>query len=434
MRRKLSSSGMGLHGLKVWIYVLGCRSNLYESEAIAGELEARGARVSDSLEGCRAVVIVSCSVTAMADKKCRQAVRKAKRALGAHGVVAVCGCWAQQLKAEDAQKLGVDILIGNRLKNALPEILEAAVIKENPTPFVDMRLDLKGVQPWDQLSLERPVLRTRAFLKVQEGCDHFCSYCIIPFLRGRSTSRPLDETLAEVRKVVDAGCREVVLTGIHLGVYGRDANSSLAELTRRLSAVSGLERLRLGSLEPFALDDDLLDALATNPVFCPHLHLPLQSGDDEILARMRRGYTGDDFARVCRKARIKLGEDLHISSDVLVAFPGENDTAFRNTLALMERVELGRVHVFPFSPRRGTLAADFPDRVPSPAASARVEAAMALGANLLQRYASRFVGRTLPVLYGYTPHFVAVQGLEMNRKFEARITECREGELHACPL
>ncbi|MDR1730485.1 MAG: MiaB/RimO family radical SAM methylthiotransferase [Synergistaceae bacterium] len=447
MLQDRNKSTGGLLGLGVWVYVLGCRSNLYEGEALAGELERRGAVIFDKPEGCRAAVIVSCAVTATADKKCRQAVRRARRTVGEEGVVAVCGCWAQGISLNEARDLGIDILVGNRLKNALPDSLEESMSRRPAVP-VDMRLDLRTDRVWDSLSLDHPVLRSRAFLKVQEGCDRFCSYCIIPFLRGRSTSRPPEDTLNEARRVTAAGCSEIVLTGIHLGVYGRDRQTSLAELVRNLSGVPGLRRLRLGSLEPFALDEELLDALAESPVFCPHLHLPFQSGDDEILARMRRGHTADDFARLCDQARRKLGDDLHISGDALVAFPGESEKAFQATLNLMKRVNLGRVHVFPFSPRRGTAAASFPDRIPSGVAAERVTAAMELGGDLLGRYASRFVGKTVSVLYGYTRHFLtfalessepdAVSGcsgeIDGRREIEVRVMGCLEGELQVCRI
>ncbi|MDR1376577.1 MAG: MiaB/RimO family radical SAM methylthiotransferase [Synergistaceae bacterium] len=446
---------MGLRGVKVWMCVLGCRSNLYDGDAIAGDLAARGAAVSERPEGCRVAVIVSCSVTAVADKKCRQAVRRARRELdknGTKGIVAVCGCWAQGLDAQEAKELGVDILAGSRRKSALPEALEALVIDPpSRAELFDMRQNSDS-RTWDPLTLNRPFLRTRAFLKVQEGCDHFCSYCVIPFLRGRSVSRPLDDVLSEARRVAEAGCQEIVLTGIHLGTYGQDRGSSLAELVRRVSGIPGLARLRLGSLEPFALDGDLLEALASSSLFCPHLHLPLQSGDDEILSRMRRGYTADAFSRICDEARRKLGDELHISSDVLVAFPGESEGAFRATLALMERVGLGRVHVFPYSPRKGTLAVGFPDRVPSRAAAERMRAAMAAGEESLARYASRFVGSDLSVLIegpgdekgtftGYTRNFISAKvGLDEGEKEKeekpragrevlARMTDCVKGEL-----
>ena len=440
---------MGLRGLSVWVHVLGCRSNLCEGDFLAGDLEARGARVTRSPEGCSAAVIVSCSVTAEADRKCRQAVRRARRTVGEAGVVAVCGCWAQGADAEEAREIGVDLLVGNRRKGELTEALEAMV--RDGRAFRGLRSDLTGDRRWEELPASRPAFHTRAFLKVQEGCDHFCSYCVIPFLRGRSVSRPEACVMDEARRLLDAGCSEVVLTGIHLGLYGRDTGSSLAELVRSLSALPGLERLRLGSLEPFALSDDLLEALGESPVFCPHLHLPLQSGDDGVLSRMRRGYTADDFARVCARARGRLGADLHISSDVLVGFPGEDESAFGNTLRLMRRAGIGRAHVFPYSPRRGTPAASFEGRVSPAVLSARAAEAAVLGNELLDAYAGRFVGRTLPVLAeggrcsGYTPHFLPAvwegggkAGMEAKmkagRSVRLRIDSASGGELRGCPV
>lgn len=430
-----------LRGRSVWVHVLGCRSNLCEGDFLAGDLEARGALVTRDPEGCSAAVIVSCSVTAEADRKCRQAVRRARRTVGEAGVVAVCGCWAQGAAADEARELGADILVGNRRKGELTDALEAMV--RDGRAFRDLRSDLLRDRRWEELPVARPVFHTRAFLKVQEGCDHFCSYCVIPFLRGRSVSRPADRAMDEARRLLDAGCREIVLTGIHLGMYGRDTGSSLAELVRALSALPGLERLRLGSLEPFALSDALLEALGESPVFCPHLHLPLQSGDDGVLSRMRRGYTADDFARICGRARERLGDDLHISSDVLVGFPGEDESAFGNTLRLMRRAGIGRAHVFPYSPRRGTPAASFEGRVGPAALSARAAEAAALGNELLDAYAARFVGRTLPVLpeggrcSGYTPHFLPAAwegGAEVGRSVRLRINSASGGELRGCPV
>ncbi|NLL37598.1 MAG: MiaB/RimO family radical SAM methylthiotransferase [Fretibacterium sp.] len=437
----------GLAGARVWLRVFGCRSNLCEAEFLAAELEARGACVTQcpqELDSCQAAVVLTCSVTGTADRKCRQTLRRARRALGRNGVLVACGCWAQAVTAEEAQELGVDLLVGNRRKVSLADALQSLLA--HGRAFVELRADLTRDREWEKLSLPgaRPRLHTRAFLKVQEGCDHFCSYCVIPFLRGRSTSCPLCDVLDEVKGILDAGCREVVLTGIHLGVYGRERGSSLVELIRALSALPGLARLRLGSLEPFALTDELLDALAESPVFCPHLHLPLQSGDDGVLERMRRGYKGEDFVRLCERARGRLGDELHISTDVLVAFPGEGEEAFENTLAVMHRAGLGRAHVFPYSPRPLTAAAGFGGRVPRVVASERVARASALGEQLLSRYAACFVGRVLPVLAeecekdsfkGYTPHFiqtVVLGGAEPGEILKTRVASEERGELRAC--
>ena len=402
-----------LEGVRVWLRALGCRSSLCEGEFLAGEIGTRGGVLCDDLSTAQAAVILTCSVTAEADRKCRQLVRRARRAVGDNGVIVVCGCWAQGVDAESARDLGVDILIGNRGKALLPDAL-GEMLKTGRS-FRDLRAVFSGNWAWEELPLFAPTLHTRAFVKIQDGCDHFCAYCVIPFLRGRPVSRPLGNVLAEVRRLVGNGCREVVLTGIHLGMYGRDMGGSLAELVRAVSNVAGLERLRLGSLEPFSLDGALLRALAESPVFCPHLHLPLQSGDDGVLALMRRGYTAEGFAHVCETARKVLGEDLHLSSDILVGFPGESEAAFHNTLSLMRRVGMGRTHIFPFSLRRGTVAERLPSRVPAPVRDSRVAEASVLGAELLNRYAERFVGLELNVLaegekggqgFGHTPHFL----------------------------
>ncbi|MCR5347590.1 MAG: MiaB/RimO family radical SAM methylthiotransferase [Fretibacterium sp.] len=438
---------MGLKGLKVWIHVLGCRSNLCEGDFLTGALEAMGASVVREPAEAEAAVLVTCSVTAEADRKCRQCVRRARRAVGEEGLVAVCGCWAQSVDAGEARTLGVDLLVGSRGKSRLPAALEmmaGALPYRGERPFQDLRL-LPPIEGWEEMPLRDTGLHTRAFVKVQDGCSHFCTYCIIPFLRGRPVSRPVENVLKEARRLVEGGCREVVLTGIHLGTYGRDTGSSLAELVRALSGVEGLERLRMGSLEPFSLDEALLDALADSPVFCPHLHLPLQSGDDGILALMRRGYTAEEFARVCDTARARLGKALHISSDILVGFPGEGETAFQNTLSVMRRVGMGRVHVFPFSLRPGTAAAELPGAVPPDVQDERVSRAMTLGDELLRNYAGGFVGQELDVLAeeqecegrgrGHTLHFLEAmwnigdRDLVPNETVRIRVRSAEEGRL-----
>ena len=442
---------VGLKGLRVWVHVLGCRSNLCEGDSLTGALEARGASVVREPEGAEAAVLVTCAVTAEAGRKCRQLVRRARRAVGERGLVAVCGCWAQAEGAEDARELGVDLLVGSRGKSRLPDALEAMADSlpfDGTRPFQDLR-SLPPIEGWEEMPLRDTGLHTRAFIKVQDGCDHFCTYCIIPFLRGRPVSRPLETVLTEVCRLVEGGCREVVLTGIHLGTYGRDIDTSLAELIRVLSGVEGLERLRLGSLEPFALDEALLDALEESPVFCPHLHLPLQSGDDGILALMRRGYTAEAFARVCDTARKRLGDALHISSDILVGFPGEEEMAFQNTLSLMRRVGLGRVHVFPFSPRPGTVAAQMPGKVSDEMLNGRVKRALALGHELLENYAESFIGRELDVLAeepeqegrycGHTPHFLEARwdsrgNVSPNKTVRIRVRSVSEGRLEGVAL
>jgi threonylcarbamoyladenosine tRNA methylthiotransferase MtaB len=405
----------GLAGKKIWIYSLGCRSNQYEGEALANAFADAGAELVDSPEGCDGAVLVSCTVTAMADKKCRQAVRRARR-VSRKAVIAACGCWAQKITSGEALSLGISILVGNRRKGELPGLLARAFLEESPS-FVEDRVDVLRSGEWDGLSLTRPLLHTRAFVKVQDGCNHFCSYCAIPYVRGFPVSRDPGEVVSEIQRVAASGCPEVVLTGVHLGLYGKYGTISLAELVRRVASVEGIKRIRFGSLEPFGLDDELLDTLSGLPRFCRHLHLPLQSGSAAVLSRMKRGYGPEEFLALAEKARSCLGEDLHISTDVLVGFPGESESDFSDTLSLMESCRFGKVHVFPFSPREGTEAWNYPGRIPRDTVLRRTREALSAADGLLARYSSRWIGSDVPVLaeetaensfQGLTPSFLRV--------------------------
>ena len=393
---------------RVYVHVFGCRSSLCEGEYIAGALSSLGAAITEDLSGdLAAAVIVTCSVTQEADRKCRQLVRRVRRVLGSEGVLAVCGCWSQALDEDTARELGIDILAGSRGKSSLPSIV-MNMLKEGRS-FTDARK--QDNSEWEELAVDAPLLHSRAFMKIQDGCNHFCTYCIIPYLRGRPVSRPLPSILDEIRRLIDNGCKEVVFTGIHLGIFGQDNGTSLAALIREVSAIGGLERLRLGSLEPFCLTGELLDALGDCKAFCPHLHLPLQSGDDEVLSAMRRGYTSGDFVRVCEHARKVLGSDLHISSDILVGFPGESEEAFTNTLNVMRAAKFGRVHVFPYSERQGTIAAGLQGKVSHDVKTARTARAISLGRELYADYVRQFIGQDAEILIetggkGHTRHYV----------------------------
>ncbi|MBQ9389043.1 MAG: MiaB/RimO family radical SAM methylthiotransferase, partial [Synergistaceae bacterium] len=333
--------------------------------------------------------------------------------LGVKGVLAVCGCWSQAIDKESARELGVDILAGSKGKSNVPDAVTNMLI--NGRSFKDIRTqDIFTPSEWEELPLTSTVMHSRAFVKIQDGCNHFCTYCIIPFLRGRPVSRPPKNIISEIQRLIDSGTKEVIFTGIHLGIYGHDIDTSLAELIRSISAVDGLKRLRLGSLEPFCLTDELMNALADCKPFCHHLHLPLQSGDDKILASMRRGYTAEDFVKVCGKARAVISDDLHISSDILVGFPDENESAFNNTLDVMKASGMGRVHVFPYSAREGTLAAKMPNQIPHAVKISRTSEAITLGKKLFSCYAERFIGREAEILIerngkGHTRHYIEAE-------------------------
>lgn len=432
--------GAGLRGRRVRIVPFGCRTNLCEADALACALVARGAEVV--AEGpFDAAVVMTCTVTAMADRKCRQAIRRLHRECPG-AVVAASGCWAQRVPEEEARALGVRLLVGNRKKSMVPELLAAALNREIGGELVALRDgDLGTCREWDPLRLDRPLLHTRAFVKVQDGCDHFCSYCVIPLVRGGPVSCPLPDVVEEVRCVAASGCPEIVLAGIHLGLYGREGGRSLGDLVRAVAAVEGVRRIRFGSLEPFGVDDELLAVLSDTPAFCRHLHLPVQSGSASVLAAMRRGYSPEEYLSIVGRVRSALGEDSHISTDILVGFPGETEEDFSDTVFLMRECRFGRVHVFPYSPRPGTGAFSMGERVAPEVAADRVRRAMSLGGELLQEYASRWRGGAVSVLVeeaegercsGLTPEFLRVEAEGQGspgREMEVSVREARRGIL-----
>lgn len=403
---------------KYKIIIQGCRTNQYEGEAIASALEKAGASPGSAAPDI--VVIVTCTITAVADRKCRKIIRRAKRE-NPNAAIVACGCCVQKMDERERLALGIDIAVGNRVKHKVPELLRDWFGDRRAISELDLSV-LKG-QSWDMLELDRPRLHTRAFLKIQDGCDHYCSYCIVPYVRGRPVCRDGGQVVGEAARIAASGCPEIVLTGIHIGLY-----KGLGELVRRIDALPGVKRVRFGSIEPFAVDGELLRALASAETFCPHLHLPLQSGDAGVLEKMRRGYTPAEFAEIARRARQILGDDLHISTDLMVGFPGEDEKAFENSLRFAAEMGFGKIHVFPYSPREGTAAASLP-LPPRQEVNERVGRALTLAAGLHESYASSWIGREVPVLVeenndgvikGLTPHFIRVAASAADR---ARIGE-----------
>ncbi len=376
-----------LSGKKFSIFIQGCRTNQYEGEAIAAALEAEGAVCGE--ESPDIVVIVTCTITAVADRKCRKLIRRARRE-NPHAVIAACGCYAQKVTEAERELLDIDIVLGNRLKHRLPELVAERLAGGAPCIEVDGDIERENI--WDGLTLDRPRLHTRAFLKVQDGCNHYCSYCIVPSVRGKPVSRPLAEAVDEARRITESGCPEIVLTGVHLGLY-----DELPQLVRRIGALPKIKRLRFGSIEPFAVNDELLAALADCPAFCEHLHMPLQSGDDGVLSSMKRGYRAADFAEIAARARSVLGDSLHISTDLMVGFPTEDDDAFRRSLDFVRGLGFGKVHVFPYSPREGTPAAAM-EQLRSEAVHRRAAEALELAAELHKDFCSRWIGRECAIL------------------------------------
>ncbi len=429
-----------LKGVRVRIIPMGCRTNISESEALCSSFAAAGAVLAP--EGPLDVaVLVSCSVTAEADRKSRQAIRRLRRE-NTRAVILATGCWAQGTEPGDARSLGIDCIVGNGLKHRIPEIVREMLSGGRTSGSLRIeRTDVQDDHGWDPLFITTPQNRTRAFIKIQDGCSHRCSYCIIPDLRGRSVERPPEDVLREVKRVALSGCSEVVFTGINLGMFGKTSGMLLGELVRRAGDISGIERIRFGSLEPFAINEVLLRDISQTRQFCPHLHLPLQSGDNGILGLMRRGYSSEDFARCVDLARDFFGEDLHISTDIIAGFPGESDEAFDATLSLLKAVKTGRLHVFPFSPRHGTPAERLAGRIPHGVIRSRVSQALALGRDLLDACCRRWIGSNIDVLVekcgeghfeGLSPHYLRVEVLGLSspgRSTTVTVTDAVDGIL-----
>lgn len=378
---------------RVAISTLGCKINQFESAAMTESLGKEGYRLVPFDGDADIYVINTCTVTAKTDAESRRLVRRALRLNPAARVV-VTGCYAQV--APDAVKdlPGVSLVVGNSEKKSIVELLRDATPAEKVVVS-----DISRERTTEGLRLESFAEHTRAFLQVQNGCDAFCSYCIVPYARGRSRSVPFDEALGGIRAFAVQGFREVVLTGIHLGAYGLDLEppSSLLALLEAADAEAAVPRLRVGSVEPNELTDDLIDFLGRSKTVCPHLHIPLQSGDDHVLERMGRRYTAEFFReRVGRL--VATVPDIFIGCDVIAGFPGETDEEFANTVRLMEELPVASLHVFPYSRREGTAAARMGGQVDGKVVRSRAEKLRELGERKRRAYCERFVGRELAVL------------------------------------
>jgi threonylcarbamoyladenosine tRNA methylthiotransferase MtaB len=388
---------------RVSLASLGCKVNQYEIRAAAEEFRGRGFEVLPFGAPVDACVVNTCSVTNGADVKSRAVLRRAARC-GDDPVVVATGCYAEVAPAVVGAIDGVTAVVPNREKPRVAEVVEELLRRSGRLLF-----DLEPgspAAPEGLLSLEDgPLNRPRAVLKVQDGCNHFCSFCIIPFARGRLTSRNQALVAAEARRLAEAGYRELVLTGICIGDYGdergfpktEEGRDPLALLLETLAAIPGLARLRISSIDPADVSDDLIDTMARLPQVCRHLHLSLQSGDDEVLRRMRRRYDAATFEHLVARLRAAI-PGVALTSDVIVGFPGETERQFEETARVCERVAFTKIHVFPYSPRSGTRAADWPDDVPPAKKEARVRALVALSSRLGREFARSFLGETVQVL------------------------------------
>ena len=403
--------------MKAALHNLGCKVNAYETEAMQQILEEARYEIVPFSEYADVYVINTCSVTNMADRKSRQMLHRAKKQ-NPDAIVVGAGCYVQTKEAQALVDESIDIVIGNNKKHELvPLLREYEASHRKMACVADINHEK---QAYEELSLSRTAEHTRAFIKVQDGCNQFCTYCIIPFARGRVRSRELPDVLQEIRTLAKSGYREVVLTGIHLSSYGVDNGESLLHLIEAVHELEGIERIRLGSLEPRIVTDAFAKRLSELPKICPHFHLSLQSGCDTVLSRMNRRYDTAEYEAGCALLR-RYFEHPAITTDVIVGFPGETDEEFETTERYLERIHFYEMHIFQYSRREGTKAAAMPDQVPEAVKKERSEKLLALGHRMSEEFRRYYLGRQVTALLeeeflydgkryytGYTKEYVKV--------------------------
>ena len=376
------------------LHNLGCKVNAYETESMQQMLEQAGYEIVPFAPGADIYIINTCTVTNIADRKSRQMFHKAKK-MNPEAIVVAAGCYVESEKytggkVDDA----IDIVIGNNCKKDLIEILEAYEEGKRSEAVID----INHTKEYEELNLNKTAEHTRAYVKVQDGCNQFCSYCIIPYTRGRVRSRKLQDVYEEVKRLAQAGYHEVVLTGIHLSSYGVDLEEeNLLTLIEKIHEVEGIKRIRLGSLEPRIMTEEFVAAIAALPKLCPHFHLSLQSGCNETLKRMNRKYTAEEYYEVCERLRRHF-DNPALTTDVIVGFAGETEEEFAECRAFLEKIEFFETHVFKFSIRKGTRAAKMENQVPDQLKTKRSNELLALHAKNSMKYLQEHLGKELEVL------------------------------------
>ena len=413
--------------IKVAFHNLGCKVNSYETEAMLARLKKRGFVEVPFEEGADVYVINTCTVTNIADRKSRQMLHRAK-AMDPDAAVVAVGCYAQAAGESLLADEAVDIVVGNDRKHELPDLIEAWFESHEKQSALD---DIGKSRRFEEMPAECSE-HTRAFLKIEDGCNQFCSYCLIPYVRGRVRSRDPEDVLEEARRLAEKGWSEIVLTGIHISSYGLDFEGDagmraagygapLIALLRRLDEIPGIRRIRLGSLEPRLITPENAAALASLRTLCPHFHLSLQSGCDETLRRMNRKYTAAEFAEKVRLLREAFDRPA-LTTDVIVGFPGETEEEFAATVAFLKEIRFAQTHVFRYSRRKGTVADRMPDQIPEPVKAERSAVLLDLNRKNRLAYAKQFIGEPRevlletaedgkdgPVWTGYTPEYLRLR-------------------------
>lgn len=383
---------------KAALHNLGCKVNAYETEAMQEMLEKAGYEIVPFKEGADIYIINTCTVTNIADRKSRQMLHRARK-MNPDAIVVAAGCYVQAQAEKQEIDPCIDIVLGNNRKKDLITVLEEYQKNKAEDTCLEEVEDISRTREYEPLSLTRPGDHTRAYIKVQDGCNQFCTYCIIPYARGRVRSRTVEDVIREVRSLAENGYREVVLTGIHLSSYGIDFDGErhLLELIRAVHEVDGISRIRLGSLEPGIVTEEFAEAIAALPKMCPHFHLSLQSGCDATLKRMNRRYTSGEYYEKCQILR-KYFDYPALTTDVIVGFPGETEEEFRQSMEFVDKVDFYETHIFKYSKREGTKAAVMEGQVSEQVKARRSALMISLGEKKRKAYEESFVGKEVEVL------------------------------------
>jgi threonylcarbamoyladenosine tRNA methylthiotransferase MtaB len=415
--------------MKVAFSTLGCRVNQYESEAMTEKFLREHYEVVSYDSFADVYVINTCTVTNMGDKKSRQMISRARRQ-NSEAVIAVVGCYSQIAPEEVSKIEGVDVVLGTRNKGDIIYWVNRA--REERAQMVEVN-DVLRNNVFEELNIEEYQTKTRAFLKIQDGCNRFCSYCLIPFARGAVCSKKPEKVLEEVRELAKNGFKEIILSGIHTASYGVDLEGkvNLVSLLEDIDKVEGIERIRIGSIDPTFFTEGVIERIVKLKKLCPHFHLSLQSGCDETLKRMNRQYTTKDYREVVEELRKHI-PDVSITTDIIVGFPGETDEEFNKTYEFLRDIKLTKMHIFKFSPRKGTRAAEMKAQLDGDTKEQRSSKLIVLSSLNEAEFMQKFVGRTMDVLYehlndketnkyeGYTQNYVKVI-TDYNRDVEGQI-------------
>lgn len=402
---------------RVAFYTLGCKVNQYETEAMEEIFQRRGYKVVDIEEESDIYVINTCTVTNLSDRKSRQFIRRAKRA-NEDAIVVAVGCYSQVAPEEVESIEGVDIVIGTTARDKIVDLCEEVMENRQKINIVK---NIKGHKDFENLNIVDLKSKTRAYIKIQEGCNQFCSYCIIPYARGPIRSRALDDIIKETKRLAKAGFKEIILTGIHVASYGKDLDGmNLLTVIDEVAKVEGIERIRLSSIEPTLIDEEFMTRAVANKKLCDHFHLSLQSGSDRVLKRMNRKYTTGEYKNIVKLIR-RYMPDAGITTDIIVGFPGETDEEFEESYQFVKDIRFSRVHVFKYSPRKGTPASKFKEQIHGNVKNSRSEKLTLLSEEMMDDFNEKHIGETVEVLFeeenkddkgymeGYTTNYIRVK-------------------------